>query len=52
LTGASTNGTNNETGTGLGLMICKGMVERNGGKIYAKSSFGKGTDISFTLPEA
>ena len=46
----STIGTNNEKGTGLGLMICKEMVERHGGTISVKSEAGIGTDISFTLP--
>jgi PAS domain S-box-containing protein len=49
---ASTNGTNNEKGTGLGLMICKEMVELHSGTISVKSEKGKGTDISFTLPKS
>jgi signal transduction histidine kinase len=52
LTATSTKGTNDEKGTGLGLMICKEMVERYGGTISVKSEVGKGTDISFTLPKA
>jgi PAS domain S-box-containing protein len=52
LTAASTQGTDNEKGTGLGLMICKEMVERHGGSITVKSEAGKGTDISFKLPKA
>jgi PAS domain S-box-containing protein len=52
LTATSTRGTNDEKGTGLGLMICKEMVERHGGIISAKSETGKGTDISFTMPKA
>jgi hypothetical protein len=51
LTAASTKGTNDEKGTGLGLMICKEMAERQGGTISVKSEVGKGTDMSFTLPK-
>jgi PAS domain S-box-containing protein len=51
LTAASTKGTNHEKGTGLGLMICKEMVERHEGTIFVHSELGKGTKISFTLPE-
>jgi two-component system sensor histidine kinase/response regulator len=46
----STRGTNNENGTGLGLILCKGFVEKHGGKISVKSKPGKGTKIKFTLP--
>lgn len=48
----STKGTNDEKGTGLGLMICKEMIEQHGGAIWAESEVGKGTNISFTLPTA
>jgi PAS domain S-box-containing protein len=51
-TTVSTKGTNEEKGTGLGLMICKDMVERHGGTICVHSEPGKGTDISFMLPVA
>ncbi|MDP2944522.1 MAG: HAMP domain-containing sensor histidine kinase [bacterium] len=44
----STLGTNNEKGTGLGLLFCKEMIERQGGTIFASSVFGKGTVITFT----
>ena len=52
LTVKSTRGTKQEEGTGLGLMICREMLEQQGGTISVKSEFGKGTDIIFTLPEA
>jgi two-component system, sensor histidine kinase and response regulator len=45
----SKNGTEQEKGTGLGLLLCKEFVSRNGGKISIKSSIGAGTEVSFTL---
>ena len=47
----STTGTANETGTGLGLLLCKEYVERNGGNIWLESEVGKGTTFFFTLPD-
>jgi PAS domain S-box-containing protein len=46
----STKGTANETGTGLGLIICKDFIERNGGNIWVKSDYQRGSDFIFTLP--
>jgi signal transduction histidine kinase len=43
-------GTNNEKGTGLGIILIKDFVEKNGGKLYVESEPGSGTDFRFTLP--
>lgn len=45
-------GTSGEQGTGLGLVICQEMIERNGGKISIKSREGEGTIVTFTLKSA
>ncbi|MBL4614874.1 MAG: PAS domain-containing sensor histidine kinase, partial [Magnetovibrio sp.] len=46
----STIGTNGERGTGLGLPLCKDMIERNGGRIWVETAPGKGAQFHFTLP--
>lgn len=45
----STNGTNNEKGTSLGLIISKEFIVANDGKIWVESEPGKGSDFYFTL---
>ncbi len=48
----STYGTANEKGTGLGLALCKEMVEKNNGKIWVDSMLRKGSTFYFTLPKS
>lgn len=47
---ASTPGTEQEKGTGLGLILVKDFIEKNNGSLTIKSAPGKGTEFSFLLP--
>ncbi|MDH4127645.1 MAG: PAS domain-containing sensor histidine kinase [Spirochaetota bacterium] len=48
----STSGTANEVGTGLGLILCKELVEKNGGEIWVESNLTGGSTFRFTIPES
>ena len=46
----STKGTENETGLGMGLLLCKDYVEKNGGKISVESKEGEGSEFMLLIP--
>lgn len=48
----TTRGTEEEKGTGLGLIICKEMIEKHGGQLRLESQVGQGTTVKFTLKAA
>ena len=43
-------GTNNETGTGLGLVLVREVLELNNGQLHIESTEGSGTTVTFELP--
>ena len=45
-------GTNNEEGSGLGLLLCQDFAIKNGGNVYLESVLGEGSTFSFTVPIA
>lgn len=47
----TTFGTNREKGSGLGLNLCIDFIDRNNGKLYIDSEYGKGSTFTFTLPD-
>ncbi|HET8864581.1 MAG TPA: tetratricopeptide repeat-containing sensor histidine kinase [Gracilimonas sp.] len=47
----TTDGTNNEKGTGLGLMLCQNFITKNNGDIRVKSKVGEGSTFCFSLPK-
>jgi signal transduction histidine kinase len=44
-------GTKKEKGSGIGLIICKDLVEKQGGRIFCESKYGHGSKFTFALPK-
>ncbi|TNE32878.1 ATP-binding protein, partial [bacterium] len=48
----STPGTMKESGTGLGLLLCKEFIDINRGDIWVESVYGVGTSFKFSIPKS
>jgi PAS domain S-box-containing protein len=46
----TTLGTDGESGSGLGFLLCRDMIEKHGGKLEVESEINKGTVVKFTMP--
>ena len=47
----TTHGTNEEVGTGLGLILCQDFIKKHNGKIWVESKYGEGSTFFFTIPK-